>query len=307
MTARVAVVVPTVRPAALARLLRSLAAARWDGPIVVVDDRAGDAVSPLGLDGPLVSAGDVASPLALDGPPAVDVVRGGGCGPAAARNAGWRHTRAEWIAFLDDDVIVPQDWPRALRADLDRLDGAVAGSQGRIDVPLPHDRRPTDWERNVAGLRDAWWATADMTYRRDALVTLGGFDERFRGAYREDSDLALRALRAGWRLERGARRVTHPVGPAGPLVSVRRQAGNADDVSCARSTGRAGARRRVPRPAACATTWRRPSRPARCPPRSPSRGRGSRRSPRRCGRAARRRSPGSASGPGRAARARSGS
>jgi histidinol-phosphate phosphatase family protein len=214
VTAPVAIVVPTVRPAALARLLRSLTTAGWDGPVVVVDDRADDAT-------PLV---DGESPLA------VEVVRGRAAGPAAARNLGWRHARADWIAFLDDDVVVPPGWPRALRGDLALLDGAVAGSQGRIDVPLPRHRRPTDWERNVAGLRDAWWATADMAYRRRALVALGGFDERFGSAYREDSDLALRALRAGWRLVRGTRRVTHPVGGAGPLVSVRRQAGNADDV-----------------------------------------------------------------------------
>jgi histidinol-phosphate phosphatase family protein len=214
VTAPVAIVVPTVRPAALARLLRSLAAADWDGPVVVVDDRADDAT-------PLVDG---------ESPPALEVVRGRAAGPAAARNLGWRHARADWIAFLDDDVVVPPGWPSALRADLGRLDDAVAGSQGRIDVPLPRHRRPTDWERNVAGLEDAWWATADMAYRRAALVSLGGFDERFGSAYREDSDLALRALRAGWRLVRGARRVTHPVGRAGPLVSVRRQAGNADDV-----------------------------------------------------------------------------
>jgi histidinol-phosphate phosphatase family protein len=181
---------------------------------VVVDDR-GDGATP-------VIAGEPA--------PAVEVLCGRAAGPAAARNMGWRHARAEWVAFLDDDVVVPPGWPRALRADLARLDSAVAGSQGRIDVPLPRDRRATDWERDVAGLQDAWWATADMAYRRPALAALGGFDERFGGAYREDSDLALRALRAGWRLERGARRVIHPVGRAGPLVSVRRQAGNADDV-----------------------------------------------------------------------------
>ncbi|MEA2244749.1 MAG: hypothetical protein QOD24_4305, partial [Solirubrobacteraceae bacterium] len=192
MTAPVAIVVPTVRPAALARLLRSLTAAGWDGRVVVVDDRADDAT-------PLV---DGTPPLA------VDVVRGRAAGPAMARNLGWRHARAEWIAFLDDDVVVPPGWPRALRADLAVLDGAVAGSQGRIDVPLPPHRRPTDWERNVAGLQDAWWATADMAYRRPALAALGGFDERFGSAYREDSDLALRALRAGWRLVRGTRRVT---------------------------------------------------------------------------------------------------
>ncbi|HEY0344624.1 MAG TPA: HAD-IIIA family hydrolase [Solirubrobacteraceae bacterium] len=214
MTAPVAIVVPTVRPAALARLLRSLEDAGWDGPVVVVDDRV-DGATPA---------------IACEPAPAVELLRGCAAGPAAARNLGWRHARAEWVAFLDDDVVVPPGWPRALRADLARVDDAVAGSQGRIDVPLPRDRRPTDWERDVAGLQDAWWATADMAYRRSALAALGGFDERFGAAYREDSDLALRALRAGWRLERGVRHVTHPVGRARPLVSVRRQAGNADDV-----------------------------------------------------------------------------
>ena len=28
----------------------------------------------------------------------------------------------------------------------------VAAVQGRVEVPLPADRAPTDWERNVAGL-----------------------------------------------------------------------------------------------------------------------------------------------------------
>jgi hypothetical protein len=106
----------------------------------------------------------------------------------------------------------------------------VWGSQGRIVVPLPDDRRPTDWERATAGLEQARWATADMAYRRSALERLGGFDERFPRAYREDADIALRVRRAGGRLVRGRRCIEHPVRPAGPLVSVARQAGNADDV-----------------------------------------------------------------------------
>jgi histidinol-phosphate phosphatase family protein len=113
--------------------------------------------------------------------------------------------------------------------DLDPLSPRVAGSQGRIRVPLPADRRPTDWERNTAGLEEARWATADMAFRRCALASVGGFDERFERAYREDADLGLRLTGAGWRLARGGRAVLHPVRPAGPLVSVRLQAGNADD------------------------------------------------------------------------------
>jgi histidinol-phosphate phosphatase family protein len=148
-------------------------------------------------------------------------------GPAWARNQGWWRSEAEWICFLDDDVVPEPDWLARLAEDLSRP--GIAGSQGRIVVPLPFGRRPTDRERNVHGLETATWATADMAYRRDALAAVGGFDERFPRAYREDADLALRMLDAGFRLERGRRRVVHPVGSAGPLASLRLQAGNADD------------------------------------------------------------------------------
>jgi histidinol-phosphate phosphatase family protein len=170
----------------------------------------------------------------LDGPPPqrlrsrVHVLRGEGRGPAAARNAGWRAAAGTWIAFLDDDVEVSTDWYASLAADLDVTDD-VAGSQGRIHVPLPAGRRPTDWERNVAGLEQARWATADMAYRRAALIAVGGFDERFPRAYREDADLALRVTDRGWRLVTGRRRIRHPVRPADRWVSVRLQRGNADD------------------------------------------------------------------------------
>jgi histidinol-phosphate phosphatase family protein len=157
-------------------------------------------------------------------------VDGRGRSPAAARNVGWRSSTAEWIAFLDDDVLPAHGWVEALYRDLADAGSAVAGIQGNVDVPLPSGRRPTDWERCVHGLESAAWATADMAYRREVLEELGGFDERFRHAYREDADLALRALRAGYELRRGRRRVTHPVGRAGTWISLRRQAGNADDV-----------------------------------------------------------------------------
>ncbi len=166
----------------------------------------------------------------LDVPDGVRVLRSWGGGPAAARNLGWRATDAAWVAFLDDDVVPPDDWVALLERDLAACDADVGACQGRLCVPLPADRRPTDWERSTAGLETAVWATADMAYRRAALEDVGGFDERFPRAYREDADLGLRVVSAGWRIERGARTVLHPVRPASWRQSIRSQRGNADDV-----------------------------------------------------------------------------
>lgn len=230
------VVVPTVGRPSLAGLLAALAAAEGPAPavVVVVDDRRAP-TAPLDLGG-------------LADWDRLQVVPGDGRGPAAARNVGWRATATPWVAFLDDDVLAPADWPRRLAADLDGLPARVAGSQGRVRVPLPAGRRPTDAERGTAGLERAWWATADMAYRRSVLVRVGGFDERFRRAYREDAELALRVLDAGGELVRGEREVTHPVRPAPWWASVAAQAGNADDALMRRLHGR-GWRERAGAPA----------------------------------------------------------
>lgn len=218
--ARFDLVIPTIGRPSLHTLLDSLARAQGPLPqrIVLVDDRR-DASSPLALD-------RVDSRLSER----IEIVRGKAMGPAAARNSGWRACRAPWIAFLDDDVIVHENWLQLLQDDLESLQSEEAGSQGRVFVPLPDHRPPTDWERNVAGLASSAWITADMAYRRAVLEEVGGFDERFPRAYREDADFALRVFAAGYRIARGSRSIDHPVRPADPWISVRLQAGNADDV-----------------------------------------------------------------------------
>jgi len=227
-----AVVIPSLGRPSLSRLLETLADQDLSSggavplEVVVVDDRRGTDLPPLDL------------PAHAGGP--VRAVRGYGRGPAAARNRGWRSARrsgATWIAFLDDDVELPRDWAGRLTRDLASCAPGTGGSQGRIEVPRPSDRRPTDWERNTASLEQAAWATADMAYRPAALEAVDGFDERFPRAYREDADLALRVRHAGWQLVRGERRVLHPARPADALVSLRVQAGNADDALMRRLHG----------------------------------------------------------------------
>jgi histidinol-phosphate phosphatase family protein len=222
-----AVVIPTIGRESLYRLLAVLDRSPGPAPaaVIVVDDRRTAAP-------PLLAATDRLP---------ITVLRSGGRGPAAARNAGWRSagTSVRWICFLDDDVIPDDDWLTRLGSDLREAErSGWAATQGRLTVPAEPGRRATDDERRTQRLAQAQWITADMAYRRSALVAVGGFDERFPRAYREDSDLALRVTQAGGQIGRGARHCTHPVAPAGWRSAVRAQIGNHDDALMRRKHGR---------------------------------------------------------------------
>ncbi|MET7274466.1 glycosyltransferase [Streptomyces flaveolus] len=226
-----AVVVPTLARDTLADCLAALAAAHGPRPdeIVLVDDRPAPDADPAALDHALSVLGDLRERTV--------VLRSGGRGPAAARNAGIRAVTSPWTAFLDDDVQVGPHWCDQLVQDLAEAAPDTGAVQGVIAVPLPGERRPTDWERGTAGLARARWITADMAYRTDVLKQVRGFDERFPRAFREDADLALRVLDAGWRIQRGRRTTRHPVRPASRWVSLKQQRGNADDALMRRLHG----------------------------------------------------------------------
>jgi glycosyltransferase involved in cell wall biosynthesis len=224
------IVVPTVGRDCVGALLDALAqqAADHHGQIVLVDDR-----SPASPGRPL----ERYMPERLAG--RTTVIASGGRGPAAARNLGWRATRAPWVVFLDDDVVPGPTWCRALEGDLRTAEPGTGAVQGAITVPRPADRPPTDRERNVARLESARWITADLAVRRDVLEQVDGFDERFPRAYREDTDFHLRATAAGHRFARGRRSTRHPVRPAPWWSSLAAQRGNADDALLRALHGRA--------------------------------------------------------------------
>jgi glycosyltransferase involved in cell wall biosynthesis len=147
-----------------------------------------------------------------------------GRGPALARNVGWRAAYGRIIAFTDDDTVPDGDWlangERAL------VPGLVAIC-GRVWVPHPRDSRcaqPTDHELMTRGLESAEFVTANAFVRRSALLTVGGFDERFQRAWREDSDLQFRLMRdAGPVVRSDAPVVLHPVRPERWGVCLRQQ------------------------------------------------------------------------------------
>ncbi|MET5013035.1 glycosyltransferase family 2 protein, partial [Burkholderia pseudomallei] len=71
-----------------------------------------------------------------------------------------------------------------------------------IEVPLAPC--PTDYERDPGGRAHAEFATANCGERRAAIERVGGFDERFTRAWREEAELMF-ALRES----------------AGPIVDAR--------------------------------------------------------------------------------------
>ena len=206
------VVVPTYRRSDLLdRCLEALAAQEIDPSaceIIVADDAASGATRQQ-VEG---WAGLCAIPIRYACPDASH-------GPAAARNAGWRASRGEVIAFTDDDCL---PGPRWLSEGLAALADGAAAASGPVVVPIPE--RPTDYERDAAGLERAEFVTANCFVRRDVLAAVGGFDERYASAWREDSDLQFTLLARGDRIVRAPGAVVvHPVRPAPWGVSLRQQ------------------------------------------------------------------------------------
>jgi GT2 family glycosyltransferase len=210
-TPRVSVVVPTyLRPQLLDRCLTALLAQDFDPAayeILIADDAVSEATR------------CQVERRMVDQKPALRYMAVGPAhGPAAARNAGWHAARAEFIAFTDDDTVPDVGWLRGGIAALESADAAW----GQIRVPA--SQLPTDYERNEAGLETAEFATANTFCRRAALAAIGGFDERFTTAWREDADLFFTLLEKGFRVVHAPEAmVVHPVRPARWGISLRQQ------------------------------------------------------------------------------------
>jgi GT2 family glycosyltransferase len=194
---RVSVVVATCnRRGPVARAVRSILATRGDFELLIVDQSDEDrASSPLA---PMLAGRHVR------------IHRMRREGLAAARNAGIRLCRGEYVVMTDDDCEVPENWLEPALRIFERHDD-VALIFGNV-IPGPGDdsrgfipgylRSTPFLGRTVAQKNHIEGMGACMALRRNLWVALGGFDETLgasrRFAAAEESDFALRALRRGF-------------------------------------------------------------------------------------------------------------
>jgi GT2 family glycosyltransferase len=137
-------------------------------------------------------------------------------GFAHAANRGLAAASHELVALINTDVIVASDWLARMASALsgDSCAASVACKMLGLEHPnVVYDagdvlrRDGVCEQRGRFGPDDGRWDFAGEVfgacagaalYRRDVVLSLGGFDERY-FAYLEDVDLALRLALAGWR------------------------------------------------------------------------------------------------------------
>ncbi|MDQ3571561.1 MAG: glycosyltransferase [Actinomycetota bacterium] len=120
-------------------------------------------------------------------------------GAGAQRNIGWRNARAPVVAFTDDDCRPSEHWLQSL---LQATAGEVV-VQGRTQPDPDEAHLLLGLSRSIDVTElDPWHPSCNMAYPRRLLERLGGFDEEFEAPFwGEDTDLGLRALQAGARVE----------------------------------------------------------------------------------------------------------
>ncbi|MFJ6200067.1 glycosyltransferase [Micromonospora sp. NPDC092111] len=213
---RISVVVPSYDSGPqVRRLLRCLALCELDAgdslEVVVVDDGSTDDT------GDLLAGLDLPYPLAY-----LFLPRTSASGRAAARNAGVGKASGDVVVLVDADQIVAPGFVAAhARYHRLRTDLVVAGPRGDLAPGAIDDERlarefsldampeVVGWDgrdrvmgvfsENFNNLATCWHYafSCNLSVRREHLLAVGGFDERFLGWGLEDSELGYRLRRRG--------------------------------------------------------------------------------------------------------------
>jgi len=111
--------------------------------------------------------------------------------PARKRNIGIGKARAPIIAFTDDDCIPDKNWLEEILVKFGGEKG-IAGVEG-----LTYTKGRKELYSNApVNLKGGLFPTCNLSFKAGVLQKTGGFDESYR-FYREDTDVAFRAMEHG--------------------------------------------------------------------------------------------------------------
>ena len=191
----ISVVIATYsRPERLSTCLEAFS--RLDYPadlleIIVVDDG-----SPMSLQAAMASYSGKAS-LAM--------LRQSNAGAAAARNAGAKAAKGQYLAITDDDCLPASDWLRQFAKQLESLPDHALG--GQIVNSLTTNACAAASQLLIDYLYDYYqgkegrfFASNNMIVPAKRFEAIGGFDSSFPGAAAEDRDFFRRWLTAGFQM-----------------------------------------------------------------------------------------------------------
>lgn len=128
-------------------------------------------------------------------------------GPAAARNKGIKNAEGEFIFFIDDDCIAPKNWIKTFLNEYTKSSIAGVGGPMIISPELKNNyysyfmelkndfpKKRAEGGMEIYGVG----ATCNMSYQKNILDKVGGFDESFPVPAGEDADLKKRIVDLGY-------------------------------------------------------------------------------------------------------------